>query len=265
MSNEAITWALAQPVKHSSAKFVLVVMANRADGDMVCWPSMADVCKQTSQDRKTVQENIRRLREAGFIEDTGTRKGSTKQVIVYRLKTPKNGPVEGALDASNDEDNDTENGSVKEAQKRNTSENGTGPNFPHKRPEIPGKEAQISRETGPKTGHGTIKEPSMEPSGKHQGVELPAWLPESDWNRFCAYRLKASGKKWTLDAELLNLKKLTRLRDEGQDPVAVINESIANGWSGLFGIKQQARASPPGRSPQRENFNEVDYGQPGKL
>jgi DNA-binding transcriptional regulator YhcF (GntR family) len=165
VSVEAITWALAQPVRHSSAKFVLVVMANRADGDMICWPSMADVSAQTAQDRKTVQENIRRLREAGFIEDTGERKGSTKQVIVYRLKAPEIGPVEVFVDTKEPDVKGTENGSVKEAQKRNSTEFGTGPDFPSKRPEIPGKEAQISHERGPKTGHGTIKEPSRNRQG----------------------------------------------------------------------------------------------------
>ncbi|OGB23331.1 MAG: hypothetical protein A3I66_01310 [Burkholderiales bacterium RIFCSPLOWO2_02_FULL_57_36] len=149
MSVEAISWALGKPIKSSPAKFVLVVMANCADSDMVCWPSMAHIESQTSQDRKTVQENIRRLREWGFIEDTGFRKGSTKQVIVYRLKEPENGHVE-------------------EAQKRDASKDETGPNFPHKRPNFPGKEAQISHERGPKTGHGTIKEPSKEPSGNRQ-------------------------------------------------------------------------------------------------
>src|SRR5690606_6388891 len=151
MSVEAITWALAQPVKQSSAKFVLVVMANRADGDMVCWPSVADICNQTAQDRKTVLENMRRLREAGFIEDTGMRKGSTNQVIVYRLKTP-------------------ENGTVKQAQKRDEPESGTVPFFPPNSPVFPDKQSRFSHETGPKTGHGTVMEPSIEPSLKpHKG------------------------------------------------------------------------------------------------
>ena len=39
MSNEAITWAIRQPVGRSSAKFVLVAMANLAGPDMKCWPS----------------------------------------------------------------------------------------------------------------------------------------------------------------------------------------------------------------------------------
>lgn len=147
MSVEAISWALQQDVKHSSAKFVLVALANCADGkEFLAWPSVAYLVEATAQDRKTVTANIARLKEAGYIEDTGERRGNTKQVIVYRLKTP-------------------ENGTVKQAQKRNRSENGTGPKTDIKRPVFPHKEAQISHETGPKTDHGTVIEPSMNRKG----------------------------------------------------------------------------------------------------
>lgn len=141
MSVEAISWALQQDVKQSSAKFVLVALANCANGtEFLAWPSVAYLVDATSQDRKTVTANLNRLKEAGYIEDTGERRGNTKQVIVYRLKTPENGPV-------------------KDTQKRNSTENGTVPKLDAKRPVFPHKEAQISRETGPKTDHGTVKEP----------------------------------------------------------------------------------------------------------
>ncbi len=147
MSVEAITWALAQAIPHSSAKFVLVAIANLANADGQAWPSVGYLAEATSQDRKTVQANIARLRGWGYLHDSGLRKGATKQVIVYELKTPEIGPV-------------------KEAQKRNSTRSGTVPNFPPKEPVFPEKEAQISSETGPKTGHGTIKEPLKEPSRK---------------------------------------------------------------------------------------------------
>lgn len=227
MSNEAITWALAQPVKHSSAKFVLFVMANRADSDLICWPSTADIAEQTAQDRKTVQENIRRLREWGYIEDTGERKGTTKQVIVYRLKTP-------------------ENGAVKQAQKRESLVNETGPKFPTNRPEIPYKEAQISPLTGPKTGHGTQKNPK-ETTGKPKereqaiAVMLPDWLPLDAWSGFLAMR-KTIKKPITADAVPIAIRKLESLMAAGSDARAVLEQSTMNCWQGLFEVKQ-GRAS----------------------
>jgi hypothetical protein len=191
VSVEAISWAFQQFVPHSSAKFVLVAMANHADADMRCWPSSAHLCSQTAQDRKTVQANLARLREWGYLIDTGERRGTTKQVIVYQLNTPKNGPVKAPKIEPEVADNATENGPVEQAQKRNSTENGTGPNFPPKRPVFPAKEAQISPETGPKTGHGTVRNHQgtiKEPVEKRepQGTRLPAdWLPSDADIRFC--------------------------------------------------------------------------------
>ena len=177
MSNEAINWAFAQPIKHSTAKFVLVAMANHAgDGDWLAWPSVVSLTEATGQDRKTVLENLKRLTAMGYISDTGSRKGATKQVPVYRLnRNPE--PIE-------------------QSQKRDESENGTVPKFPDNSTDFPHKESQNSVETVPKTGHGTIKEPSTEPSGNHQvvlrkspdvtGSRLPAdWMPTPADIEFC--------------------------------------------------------------------------------
>jgi len=156
LSVEAITWALAQPIERSSAKFVLVALANCAGQDGLCWPSVQYLSDATAQNRKTILENLRRLRDAGLIEQTDERRGSTSQVVVYRL-------------------NSTNNGSVKEVLKRNRSENGTGPKTESKGPVISDEEARFVAETGPKTGHGTINEPSVETSGNHQ---KPAKAPK---------------------------------------------------------------------------------------
>lgn len=144
MSFNAITWALSSPIQHSSTKFVLVALANCADEQGNCWPSIASLSDATAQDRKTVIANIKRLIESGWIEDTGQRKGTTGQIAVYRL-------------------NRTKNGTVKEAQKRNHPENGTVPVFPDNSTVFPVKESRFSVETVPKTGHGTYQEPIKEP------------------------------------------------------------------------------------------------------
>ena len=129
MSNEAINWAFQQPVPKSSTKFVLVAMANLAGTDMTCWPSMQYLINATGQDRKTVLEGMKRLRDAGFLADTGDRKGQTRSVVVYRLSSP-------------------ENGIAKQSQKRSGSENGAVPFFPASSPKFPWKQSQ-KRDTEP--------------------------------------------------------------------------------------------------------------------
>lgn len=97
MSVEAITWAMRQRVGQSSAKMVLIALANCADPrSYECFPSVGYLCEVTEQNRKTVIDNIKRLCDAKFIEDTGIRKGRTGAVKQYRLKVdavPKTEPL----------------------------------------------------------------------------------------------------------------------------------------------------------------------------
>ena len=137
MSNEAITWALAQHVKPSSAKFVLVVMANCSDkGTWICWPSVAHLAEATQQDRKTVLEGIKRLKAAGLISETAQRKGVTHQVIVYALNSTENGTVPPSEQAQKRDDSAVETvtktapldaETVPKAALLNDPENGTVP------------------------------------------------------------------------------------------------------------------------------------------
>lgn len=261
MSVEAISWAFQQPVPHSSAKFVLVAMANHADGDMRCWPSSGHLCEQTSQDRKTVQANLQRLRDWGYIADTGERRGATKQVPVYQLKQPENGPVKTSAQGANNGENTTKNGPVnhvdnpvEEAQKRAVYNSETGPNFPPNRPVFPHKQAQISPETGPKTGHGTINN-HQEPS-KNQPtsvvVELPDWLPRDAWFGYLEMR-RAKSKPATGRAISLILADLAKWRDAGHDVKTILDASTKSGWTDVYEPKaapgaQQRQSAPPALS-----------------
>lgn len=88
MSHQAVTWALAQPVAHSPAKFILVVMAHHVSVKQQPWTAFASItalANQTGQDRKTVIANVKRLLDAGHLRDTGERTGVTKSVVVFEL------------------------------------------------------------------------------------------------------------------------------------------------------------------------------------
>lgn len=100
---------------------------------------------------------------------------------------------------------------------------------------------------------------------------LPAWLPDSVWQEWHAYR--NSRKGWTRRARELSLAKLAELRADGHDPQAVIHQSIECGWAGLFPVKPtvSARASPHGLAPSRQfqalaglqNLIEAPHDEPG--
>lgn len=84
--------AIRLPPGNSSAKFVLWVLANHASGDpritdeIEAWPCIQTLRDSTDQDRKTIINNLKKLADWGLIEDTGKRRGRTKQVVVWRLR-----------------------------------------------------------------------------------------------------------------------------------------------------------------------------------
>ena len=85
MSFQAISWALTQDIPRTSEKFLLVMLANYADKDGYCYPSIERLAQELSQNRKTVIKSIKSLIESGLLRDSGRRIGATKSVVVYQL------------------------------------------------------------------------------------------------------------------------------------------------------------------------------------
>jgi hypothetical protein len=86
-------------------------------------------------------------------------------------------------------------------------------------------------------------------------VALPDWLPADAWDDWSRYRAEVAKARWTQRAAELSLKALDRLRAKGQDPRLVIEQSIANGWTGLF----------PDKTETTRHGGEVYRDRPGKL
>lgn len=121
----------------------------------------------------------------------------------------------------------------------------------------PQKQGKGSLKTGntkdilPKTNINTDLTPSNPPGGKVKfdplSIPVPEWLDASSWSEWVAYR-KQSGK--AIKTELTVIKAFSLLKqclDEGHDPVAVINASIANGYQGLFKPKFGLNSRNAGR------------------
>lgn len=77
----------------------------------------------------------------------------------------------------------------------------------------------------------SIKEPDQ-----NLGATRPDWLNAEDWESFKKHR----GTKFTVRAQEMMVKQLSTYRDQGQDPNAMLQRSIANGWKGVFVEKQGA-------------------------
>ena len=96
---------------------------------------------------------------------------------------------------------------------------------------------------------------------KNPPTPLPDWLPTVAWFDYLEYRKKKKAPN-TERAKQLAIKTLEKLRGEGNDPEAVINQSILGGWTGLFPLRaangrkpldtQTSRMPEPTKRPTRD-------------
>ena len=70
---------------------------------------------------------------------------------------------------------------------------------------------------------------------------VPDWIPEPAWQGFLESR-KASKGAFTDRAKMLIINQLKIMQAEGQDVAAVLDQSTANGWKGVFPLKTQQGA-----------------------
>ena len=80
---------LSKTTKRSAKRLVLLALADRANKENTCFPSIARVVKDTGMDRKTVMNTINDLINLGLVSDTGERKGGTNQVRVLKINVDK--------------------------------------------------------------------------------------------------------------------------------------------------------------------------------
>lgn len=72
-------------------------------------------------------------------------------------------------------------------------------------------------------------------------IPIPEWLNSQSWAEWVAYRSQSKKPIKTVLTVTKAFKLLKECFDEGHDPTAVINTSIANGYQGLFKPKGPPR------------------------
>jgi hypothetical protein len=85
---------------------------------------------------------------------------------------------------------------------------------------------------------------SSKPSINHHSefflTGIPDWVPVDSWRAFVEMRRKIH-KPLTDHAVKLAFRKLEMLRDSGQDPQAVLEQSILYDYQGLFPVREEKR------------------------
>jgi hypothetical protein len=83
---------------------------------------------------------------------------------------------------------------------------------------------------------------------------LPPWVPVETWEDFKQMR-KAIRKPLTDGAAIRTVRDLEKLRAEGQDPVACLDQSIQRGWQGVFAVSNGGNGHGPVTAEERERQN----------
>lgn len=94
MSNEALTWAAKRKTGSAPNNFVLFVLANYADQDWSCYPSVASIVEVTELSERTVRRAIAELHANGNIRilyryrANGSRRSNRYQLLPDGPATP---------------------------------------------------------------------------------------------------------------------------------------------------------------------------------
>ncbi len=182
----------------ASERLVMLSLADHADDDGVCYPSIARLCKRTSMSDRGVQKVLSRLQERGFlrVEIGAGRSGSNRYFVTA---TPEPGSP-------------------------------LNPVHPRTTFTTPPNPVRLTPEPGSPKPSRTIIEPSS-----NARAALCAVLSDDMADAFIAHRKAKRAKLTDHAAELIAAK----LRGH-PNPDAVVEQSIMNGWTGVFPEKTAA-------------------------
>lgn len=252
MSVQSMSWALEQrDIADATARYVLLVLANYADKNgRGAFPSSSSISDDTGLSIRTVKYKLDHLLEIGVIRlgnqaiagayiDRHDRRPTVYDLCVERGATAAPGSERGA-------DDDTTGCSSRQNGVQTTTERGAGaapnPSINHqgtiKEPKWPVADAPAAPKKAPKFDPLTCK---------------PANVTEKAWADWCQHRreIRKPLTKTSCERQTAQLAK-------HHAPDAVINQSISNGWTGLFpekvlpGAQQGQRRSGP-------DFNDTSW------
>lgn len=218
MSMILMAKAMQLKVGNPSRKLVLIKLADNANDKGECFPSYQHVADQCEISRRSVINHIDALCEQGLVRKVyrSGEKGNSSNVYKLNLDDPiQESPSEkSAL------------GMVKDLHQ--PSEKSAPP---------------PSEKSAPRTSHSF--EPVNEPKKKGFDAKkesIPDWLDREIWFNWIDYRNEIKKPFKTKKTFELQVKFLLECLEGGYSPEEIINQSIANGWQGLFKPKNNHQA-----------------------
>lgn len=213
-------------------KAVLISLADQANDDGYCWPSVGTIAKRTCLSERAVQGAIKWLHEAGLL-GASERRGTSS---VYQITPASYAPPQMLRPA--------------DAAPRGAGNAPPPPQMLHPTPADAAPKPSMNRQLN-------HQEPKKRASASV--FELPDWIPADTWAAFMETRQAKKAKSTDYALSLL-VKDLERFKAAGHDPVAILNNSIKAGWSDVYPPKTPASAMTAGRrTPAPDNFAARTY------
>ncbi len=220
MSIEQLNLALDIQGLTPGQKLVLLVLANRANKTFEAWPSIGSIARQTCLSRSGVKKSLRQLKDRGLL----IKKLRRNRANVYRL-TLGSESTKGSLSDLQEEQgkgHPVTDGGHSETLKRSL----TNPLVVTQCPRTQ-KNHQV-----------TIIEP------KETAQEN---LNTKAWQEYIAYRREA--KHPTLKAVSERKQKSRMAKFSSAVQAETVEQTIANGWQGLFPEKVEQQVRKSGSDP----------------
>jgi hypothetical protein len=227
----ALCWPLQMP---PTPKAVLISLADNANDQGYCWPSIARISERTCFSKRAVIDAIAWLEQSGILAADRTNGRHTTYVINPTdfaqpvQETHRCGKSTGAPAAS---------------------EPVHLPHQPVHLPHQPVREMHTNR----KEPSLTVSKSNRQKDARGVHVTLPEWLSEDLWSDWVEHR-KSIRKPMTQRAAELAIGQLTDLREQGFTAKAVIENAIVSGWVGLYApkVQQQRGGQPNGQGGNRQ-------------
>lgn len=210
-------------------KSVLISLADNANDQGVCWPSIATISKRTCVSERAVQNAIKWLEQHGALTANRANGRHTSYTITPASYAPPQ-DIHPRTKCTGAGDAPTPAADAGDPRTRCVAP-------PHQMPtnrKEPSEEPSLNRQPARRA-------PRVALHGQILNIELPDWLPFDSWDAWCEHReAKDKDAPWTLSAAKVSIKRIKKLLDAGQSVESTIDEAVLRGWTGLFPVKGDA-------------------------
>lgn len=218
-----MTLAWAATVGDHTDKLVLLSLADNANDAGECYPSLTSVAKRCEISKRTAIRAIQSLAEKGHLTQI-SRPGRNSTYHIHPNTSDNVTPVSQSHQCTG----------VTSVTESPTGDNVTPLPLPYKPSPSENRHKPSARRSGGRVAD--PKNPPDEPPPSNLNVEA--------WHRWEQYRRQI--RKPIHPASWLSAQR--KLAAFGTDQEPVVEQSIANGWQGLFPLKDQPK---PQEEPRR--------------